>query len=154
NYYPQIIGHSVYIHFNDFLGTVLTTQGRQVQGPHGRPLATLPSNTINLPVVNQDTALNTVAVVQPITDLLKFRQGVKIAQADEQIAQAQMEKGTRELHSGVDQLYWGLLAAQRIRAGAQAAVTGTEPLAKTGNLEARTALVEGKQALAEVSNQI
>jgi outer membrane protein TolC len=118
------------------------------------PLATFPSNAINLPVLNQDTALNTVAVVQPITDLLKVRQGVKIAQADEGIAQAQLEKGTRELLSGVEQLYWGLLAAQRIRAGAQAAVAGTEPLAQTGDLEARTALVEGQQALQEVSNQV
>ena len=78
----------------------------------------------------------------------------KIARADEQIAQAQLEKGTRELLSGVEQLYWGLLAAQRIRAGAQAAVAGVEPLARTGSLEARTALVEGKQGLLEVSNQI
>jgi hypothetical protein len=30
--------------------------------------------------------------LQPITDLLKVRQGVKIAQADEQIAQAQLDK--------------------------------------------------------------
>ena len=153
-YFPQIIGQSVYMHFNDDLGTVLTTQGRTVRGPRGRPLVTFPSTTINLPVVNQDTALNTIAVVQPITDLLKVRQGVKIARADEQIAQAQLEKGTRELLSGVEQLYWGLLAAERIRGGAQAAVAGVEPLARTGSLEARTALVEGKQGLLEVSNQI
>src|SRR5262249_54853743 len=106
------------------------------------------------PVLNQDTAFTTVAAVQPITDLLKVRQGVKIARADEQIAAAQRDKGTRELLSGVEQLYWGLLAAQRIRAGASAAVVGTEELARTGNLEARTALVEGKQGLQEVSNQI
>src|SRR5438876_9701425 len=154
NYFPQIIGQSVYMHFNDDLGTVLTTQGRTVRGPRGRPLATFPSTAINLPVLNQDTALNTLAVVQPITDLLKVRQGVKIARADEQIAQAQLEKGTGELLSGVEQLYWGLLAAERIRAGAQAAVAGVEPLARTGSLEARTALVEGKQGLLEVSNQI
>jgi outer membrane protein TolC len=92
--------------------------------------------------------------VQPLTDLLKVRQGVKIAQADEQIAQAQLEKGTRELLLGVEQLYWGLLAAQRIRAGASGAVAGAEELARTGDLAARTALVEGKQALLEVSNQI
>ncbi len=154
NYFPQIVGQSVYVHFNDDLGTVLTTQGRTVRGPRGRPLATFPSTTIDLPVMNQETALNTVAVVQPITDLLKVRQGVKIARADEQMAQAQMEKGTRELLSGVEQLFWGLMAAQRIRAGAEAAVAGAEPLAKTGNLEARTALVEGKQGLQEVSNQV
>ena len=154
NYFPQIIGQSVYLRFNDNLGTVLTTPGRTVQGPFGRPLATFPSTTLDLPVLNQNTALNAVEVVQPITDLLKVRQGVKLARADEQIAQAQREKGTRELLGGVEQLFWGLLAAQRIRAGAVAAVAGTEPLAKTGNLEARTALVEGKQALQEVSNQI
>jgi outer membrane protein TolC len=153
-YFPQIIGQSVYLHFNDFLGTVLTTQGRTVQGPRGVPLVTFPSTARDVAVVNQDTALNNLAVVQPLTDLLKVRQGVKIARADEQIAQAQLEKGTRELLSGVEQLYWGLLTVQRIRAGAEAAVAGTEPLAKTGNLEARTALVEGKQALQAVSDQV
>jgi outer membrane protein TolC len=153
-YFPQIIGNTIYFHFNDDLGTVLTTQGRHVVGPRGRPLGTIPSFAINLPVVNQDTTLTTIAAVQPITDLLKVRQGVKIARADEQIAAAQRDKGTRELLSGVEQLYWGLLVAQRIRAGAATAVAGTEELARTGNLEARTALVEGKQALQEVSNQI
>jgi outer membrane protein TolC len=37
NFFPQIIGQSVYMHFNDDLGTVLTTQGRTVRGPRGRP---------------------------------------------------------------------------------------------------------------------
>jgi outer membrane protein TolC len=153
-YFPQIIGQSVYLHFNDDLGTVLTTQGRHVIGPRGQPLGVLPSFAINLPVINQDTALTNIAAVQPLTDLLKVRQGVKIARADEQIAQAQLDKGTRELLSGVQQLYWGLLIAQRIRAGAAAAVAATEPLAKMGSLDARTALVEGRQALQEVSNQV
>ncbi len=153
NYFPQVIGQSVYLHFNDFLGSVLTT-GRTVRGPRGRALLTIPSNTINAAVVNQETAVNNLAVVQPLTDLFKVKQGVKIAQADEQIAQAQLDKGTRELVSGAEQLFWGLLAVQRIRAGAQAAVTGTEPLAKTGSLEARTALVEARQALQEVTDQV
>jgi len=154
NYFPQVVGTSVYYHFDNDLGSVLTTAGRTVSGPRGTPLKTIPSMTIDLPVINQNTAVNMVTVAQPLTDLLKVRQGVKIARADEQIAQAQMEKGTRELMIGVEQLFWGLIAAQRIGAGAAAAVAGTEPLAKTGNLEARTALVEGKQALQEVSNQI
>jgi outer membrane protein TolC len=125
-----------------------------VTGPRGTPLVNLPSLAINAAVVNQDTTVTNIAAVQPLTDLLKVRQGVKIAQADEQIAQAQLDKGTRALLSGVEQLYWGLLAAQRIRAGAAAAVAGAEQLARTGDLTARTALVEGKQGLLEVSNQI
>jgi outer membrane protein len=153
-YFPQIIGNEVYSHFNSDLGTVLATKGRTVKGPKGTPLATLPANAINVSVLNQDTAFTTVAALQPITDLLKVRQGVKIAQADQQIAQAQLEQGRRELLSGVEQLFWGLLTAQRLRAGALAAAGGIEALAKTGNLEARTALVEGQQALQQVSNQI
>jgi outer membrane protein TolC len=154
SYFPQIMGSTVYFHFNDDLGTVLTTPGRHVVGPAGTPLANLPSLAVNVPVVNENTTLSYIAAVQPLTDLLKVRQGVKLAVADQQIAQAQLEKGTRELLSGVEQLFWGLLAAQRIRAGALAAAEGIEALAKTGNLEARTALVEGRQALQDVSNQI
>jgi outer membrane protein TolC len=154
SYFPQINGSVVYFHFNDALGTVLTTQGRTVSGPRGRPLVTFPSNAIDLPVLNQNTTLSMVTAIQPITDLLKVRQGVKIARADEGIAQAQMEQGRRELISGVQQLFWGLLAAQRIRADMFPGAAAVEQLAKTGNLEARMALVEGKQAVQEVSNQI
>ncbi|HLN31172.1 MAG TPA: TolC family protein [Gemmataceae bacterium] len=154
NYFPQIIGQSVYMHFNDDLGTVLSAGGRTITGPLGRPLITFPATAVNVAVVNQDSAVNTIAAVQPITDLLKVRQGVKVARADEQIAQAQMEKATRELLSGVEQLFWGILVAQKIQAGAQIAVGGAEELAKTKLPEARIALVEAKQGLQEVSSQL
>jgi outer membrane protein TolC len=153
-YFPQIFGQSIYLHFNDDLGTVLTTRGRHIVGPRGNTILNVPSVAVNLPVINQETAVNTIATLQPITDLLKVRQGVRIAQADEGIAQAQLEKGTRELISGVEQLYWGLLIAQKIRAGAEDAIARTEPLAQAGNLEAREAVVEGKQAVQQVTSQI
>ncbi len=154
NYFPQVIGSSVYFHFNDDLGNVITAGGRTVQGPRGRPLGTLPLATFDVPLLQQDSSVSMVTAVQPITDLLKVRAGVAIARADEHIAEAQLERGTRELLAGVEQLYWGLLAAQRIRGGTVIAVRGAEFLAKTGNLEARLALVQGKQGLQEVENQI
>jgi hypothetical protein len=43
-----------------------------------------------------------LAVRESLTDLLKVRQGVKIAQADVQIARAEVEKGIRDLVSGVE----------------------------------------------------
>jgi outer membrane protein TolC len=153
-YFPQINGLEMYFHFNDDLGTVLSGGGRTVTGPKGTPLLTFPPFAVNVPVLNQDTNLTLLLAVQPITDLLKVRQGVRIARADEQIAQAQMDKGRRELISGVEQLFWGILTAQRIRAGALAAAGGIEAMAKTGNLEARTAQVEAQQALQQVSHQI
>jgi len=91
--------------------------------------------------------------VQPLTDLLKVRHGVKIAQADVQIAQAQEEEGIRKVASGVEQLYWGLLAVRRIQAGAAEGLQGAEMIAKTGLLEARTALVEARQAVQQVDKE-
>src|SRR5207248_2868657 len=90
----------------------------------------------------------------PITALLKVRQGVVIGKADEQIAQAQHEKAARAVLVGTEQLYWGLLAATQIRAGAQAAVAATEPMAATGLLDAKTALVEGRQAVQAAEAQV
>jgi outer membrane protein TolC len=106
-YFPQVIGTSVYFHFNDDLGTVITTPGRHVIGPRGRPIVGIPSLTIDAAVLNQDTSFSTIAAVQPLTALLKVRAGVKAARADEEIAQAQLDKGRRELLSGTEQLFWG-----------------------------------------------
>jgi outer membrane protein TolC len=154
DYFPKVTATELYMHFNNFLGTVLTTQGRTVTGPRGGPLLAFPSNSVNAAVLQQDTSFFTISAVQPLTDLLKVRQGVKIAQADQQIAQAELEKGIRDLVSGVEQLYWGLLAAQRIRAGAAQGVRDAELLAKKAGLEGRTALVEAQQGLQQVDKQV
>jgi outer membrane protein TolC len=154
DYFPKVTGTALYMHFNDDLGTVLATQGRHVTGPRGTPLLTFPATVINVAVFNQDTSYAVVNVLQPITDLLKVRQGVRIAVADQHIAQAEWEKGVRTLVSGVEQLYWGILAARRLRAGAVEGVRGAELLAKTKTLEARTALVEAKQGLEQVDKQL
>ena len=125
-------------------------------GPKGVPLANLPALAINLPVLNQDTTMTTVFAVQPLTALLKVRAGVRAARADEQIAQAQLDKGRRELVSGTEQLFWGLIAVHRIRAGALAAVAGAEKLAGAPGapVEVRLALAEARQGLQQVDNQL
>jgi outer membrane protein TolC len=154
DYFPKVAGSVFYLHFNDDLGTVLTAGGRTVVGPRGRALFTFPVTSISESVLNQDSSYVIVTAVQPLTDLLKVRQGVKIAQADEQIARAQLEGGIRKLVSGVEQLYWGILAVRRIRAGALQGVQGAELLAKTQTLEARTALVEARQGLQDADKQL
>ena len=146
DYFPKIIGNTVYLHFSDPLGTVVSTQGRPILG--------ISPQTKAVNVLNQDTSFTNVAVLQPITDLLKVRQGVRIAQADEQIAQAQLEKGMRELLSDMEQLYWGLLATQRIRAGVIEGYSGAQQLAQLGTVETRTAFLEARQALQQVNVQL
>jgi outer membrane protein len=146
DFFPKITGNTVFLHFSDALGTVVTTQGR--------PRLGMPPRDIAANVVNQNTEVTNIVLVQPITDLLKVQDGVRIAKADEQIAQAQLEKGTRELLSDVDQLYWGLLAALKIRAGVLEGYRGAEKLAQLGTVEVRTALLEAKQGLQQVDVQV
>jgi outer membrane protein TolC len=154
DYFPQIIGASVMFHFNDDLGSVLQFGGKNFHGPLGNTFLTVPAATTAIPLVDQNSAFTTISAVQPLTALLKVRQGVKIARADEGIAQAQMEQGQRELLSGVEQLFWGLLAAQRIQAGAVQGVAGAEELVKAGFPEGKLALVEAKQGLQQVESQV
>jgi outer membrane protein len=149
DYFPKVIGGVLYLHFNDQLGRVLTTQGRTFG-----PLLTFPPTSLEAAAFQQNSTFTTINAIQPITDLLKVRQGVKIAQADEQIAKAEQERGIRGLVSGAEQLYWGLLAARRIQKGAAEGVRGAEMLAQTGTLEGRTALVEARQALQQVEKQV
>jgi outer membrane protein TolC len=156
NYFPQIVGSVVYFRFNDDLGTVLTTPGRHVVGPKGVPLANLPSLAINVPVANENSAVSMITAVQPLTALLKVRAGVTAARAAEGIAQAELDKGRRELVSGTEQLFWGILAVQRIRAGALEAVRAGEMLAKdpAAPVEVRLALAEARQGLQQAEAQL
>jgi outer membrane protein TolC len=154
DYFPKILGDIGYLHFDRPLGTVVTVPGFNIAGPAGASLLSTPGNTVTANVFEENSYTSTLMAAQPITALLKVRQGVKIARADEQIAQAQLEQGARALAAGVDQLYWGLVAAQRIRAGTLVAVAGAEQLAKLGTVEARSALLEARQGLQAVENQI
>jgi outer membrane protein TolC len=143
NYFPQVLGNGVYMHFNEPQGSVLTTRGR-----------IFAAQSVAVNVINEDMTFVALMAVQPITDLLKVRQGVRLALADEQIAQAQLEKGVRELLSGVEQLYWGILAVKRIKTGTLAVIQGIEPLAKAGNIQARIALLEAQQGLGQAEAQL
>jgi outer membrane protein TolC len=73
NYFPQIIGASVYTHFNDDLGEVLQFKGKTFRGPLDKTFLTIPSNTVAVALTLQDNVFTTINVVQPITDLLKVR---------------------------------------------------------------------------------
>jgi outer membrane protein TolC len=142
-YLPKVIGSYTYLHFDQPLGQILTTKG-----------IVLPQ-TIPINVIRQDLGIGAVVAAQPLTGLLKVRQGVKAALADEASAQAQRDKAIRLLTSGTTQLYWGVLAATRIQSGAQAAVAGGEKMvAAVGSLEAKAALLEARQALQAVDAQV
>jgi outer membrane protein TolC len=142
DYYPKLFAGFTGFHFDAPLGRVLT--------PGLLPLAPIAVN-----VVNQDLGVTTMTAVQPITALLKVRQGTIVAEADEQIARSQAEQADRAIASGVEQLYFGLLAANRILAGAQTAAAAAQHMgpALASSTAARIAGVEAKQAIQAVSSQ-
>lgn len=154
DYFPKVSANAMYFHFNDDLGTVLAVRSRSLTTSKGRTLATFPGGVTEVNVLNQDSSFVQIGAVQPLTDIFKIRQGVKIAQADEQIARAQQQQGIRDLASGVEQLYWGLLAVRKLQAGATASAGQAEAMAQTKTLDARLALVEAKQGLQQINKQV
>jgi outer membrane protein TolC len=147
DYLPKVFGNVTYLHFNDDLGTVLSA-GRG-------PLGILPPITKTVAVVNQDTTVVSLLAAQPITKLILVNAAVQIARADTDAAQAQLDKGTREVLSGVAQAYHGLVGALRIQAALEAQVKLLDEVLQAKPLPAlRVALVEAKQGLAQVRGQV
>ncbi len=149
DYFPKLLGSAYYFHFNDNLGKVVTI-------PSG-PLGLLPigGSTLAASVLNQNSTISTVLVAQPITKLIAVNAAVQIARADEKAAQAQSDKGTRDLLSGVTQAYHGLLGAQRIQAALELQVKLLEQLlALKPVAELRIASVEARQGLVQVRGQV
>jgi outer membrane protein TolC len=149
DYLPKVLGNVTYFHFNDDLGSVVTIQ-------RGRLGILSPgTRTINAAVLNENTALSTILVAQPITKLIAVNAAVQVARADENIAQAKADQGTRDLLSGVAQAYYGLVGALRIQAALQLQQQVLEQLlAAKPAPELRIALVEVRQGLVEIGGQI
>jgi outer membrane protein TolC len=147
DYLPKIFGNVTYLHFNDDLGTVLTA-GRG-------PLGIVPPISKFVAVYSQDTTIASVVAAQPLTKLILVNAGVQIAKADTDAAQAQLDKGTREVLSGVAQAYHGLVGALRIQNALALQVKLLEEVLQAKPLPPlRVALVEAKQGLAQVRGQV
>ncbi len=172
DYFPKLLGSAAYLRFNDDLGSVVATRERTLGGatigPGGViqvPTVTVPGRSISTAVLNQDTAFGSLMVVQPITKLIGVSALVDIARADVGIAAAQLDQGQRQLLSGINQAYYGLLAARQIVGALQLQAQALDPLVKMNpapalrlaQLELRQGLVEAqKQAdeLADLMNQL
>jgi outer membrane protein TolC len=141
DFFPKLLGLATYVHFNDDLGTVLTLDRLNQQA--------------NVNVVNQDTALGMMMVAQPITKLIAVDAAVSLARADVGIARAQMDQGAGELLSGVAQLHYGIVAAQKIKSALALQIKmGEQLLPPNPPPQARLALLEARKGLVEANSQI
>src|SRR5262249_34135843 len=121
-----------------------------------------PGTPIAVRAVNQDSNLFSITLVQPITKLIAVNAAVQLARADAQIAQAQLDKGTKDLLSGVAQAYHGMYGAQRIevaptlqtRVAAQLAQTNSDPEIGVGMTEPQQGLLQVRSQITELPEQL
>jgi outer membrane protein TolC len=106
-------------------------------------------------VINQDAALSTVLIAQPITKLIAVNALVQIDRADENVAKAKLDKGAKEILSAVTQVYYGLVGARRIQTALELQGTMLEQaVAAQPTPDLRINLVEVRQGLVQVQGQV
>ena len=156
DYFPKALGNVSYMHFNQDLGSVVTIE-------RGKLGILQPGiSTFSVAALNQNSTLSSVMLAQPITKLIAVNAAVQIARADQASAQAQLDKGMRDLLSGVAQAYYGLVGLQRIQAALelqvgmmeQFAAAKPSPELRIGILEARQGLLETRSQAQELNDQL
>ena len=121
-------------------------------------LGPVPSKNLNVAQGSPDTVLVRTQIAQPLTQLLKIREGERAARADERVSQADLEGLREQIALSVRQLYYGLLTTQfdrnvaleQVRV-AEDQATESETEVRRGQIlevsltEARTKVLEAKQ---------
>lgn len=151
DYFPKIGSTFLNLHFNKFMGKQFA-----VTGPGG--------NTVTgaVPLLGKDLTLITVTAVQPITPLLKVREAVDLARADENIARAKADMSPAMTASAVEKNYFDLLVARREMAVAQAKVRHARAkrlIASNGPVtvdfeESKAALLEAEKELLQSTDKV
>jgi outer membrane protein TolC len=154
NYFPQVSNTSTFSRLTN-TDIVQFSQGSFGTFPG---LGALPSTNLKVAQGTQDKFLVRTEVVQPLTQLLKIREGERAARADEQASRADLEGLREQIALSVRQLYYGLLTTQFDRnvaleqvrvAEEQAAESETEvrrgEILEVSLTEARTKVLEAKQ---------
>jgi len=102
DYFPKIGSEFFNLHFNKFLGQRFELANRSRE----------------LPLLAKNITFFTTTVIQPVTPLLKVHQAVRIARADEAIAEAKATQMLAQVAANIETLYFRLLVAQRRQADA------------------------------------
>jgi outer membrane protein TolC len=108
DYYPQVSNSSTYtrltetdvLHFSE--GSFGTFPG----------LGSLPSKNLTIAQGDPNEILVRTQVAQPVTQLLRIREGERVARADEQASRDDLEGLREHIALAVRQLYYGLITSQ------------------------------------------
>jgi multidrug efflux pump subunit AcrB len=130
-------------------------------------LGPFPTQSIVFDQGSNTILLANTTLSQPLTQLFKIREGIRVAAANQRITEADLRKAEDEVVLGVHQLYFGLLAASK-QAGALEAriVADRETLREAGEavragnalevavIGGRASLLKSRQSLLAAENLV
>jgi outer membrane protein TolC len=152
-----------------------------LMGISDRELVTIPTGALGtvpglgpfpLQNITFDQGSNTILLAnttlsQPLTQLFKIKEGVRLAAANRRITEAELRKAEDDVVLGVHQLYFGLLAASKQVGALQAQIVAAqEALREAGDavragnalevtaIGARASLLKSRQSLLAAENQV
>ena len=156
DYFPHLSNYTWYMGFSD---------SNVVSIPFG--LLPLPVEQAAAGQGSSTLFLNGTVLSQPVTQIVKIHEAAGIARADQKVSEADAAKAKNEVVYAVHQLYYGLLVAKARKAAAQAGLSAAREnlreaenalvarnLLEVGAIEARTALLQNRQALLAADVQI
>lgn len=127
----------------------------------------IPKSPIRIEQGGDNLFLTGTTLGQPLTQLLKIRQGHRIAQLDEALASNDLKKAENEIALKVHEIYFAVLISQRQRralelqvAAAEEKLRDSQRAVQTGNalevaeIGSRANLLERRHALLALENQI
>ncbi|UHG89261.1 TolC family protein [Spirosoma oryzicola] len=136
--YPLIVANGMYT-YNGVTQDLTLPRGSISVLPGATPIP-LPQQDLTLFRAKHHLFLGNVLAYQPISLLGKIKDGIKVAQADVDLANTQVSQAELAIRQGVEKLYFGLLIAQKQQQQALATIALTQ--AKLYDLE--SALLAGK----------
>jgi outer membrane protein TolC len=155
DYFPHIKNESTALHVTALEGVVIPA-GALSQGSSGGPI---PTETLNIGQGASSTYTSGTGLIQPITQLFKVHAGVRVAEADTQIARLNATDATDSIALLVHKLFYEILTRQMelaaadesVKAGQVEEAESTQAVADGKSLEvaslaSRASLLQQEQA--------
>ncbi|MCX6215695.1 TolC family protein [Spirosoma sp.] len=136
--YPLVVANGSYT-YNGVTRDLTLPRGSIGVLPGATPIP-LPQQDLTLFKAKHNLFFGNVLAYQPISQLGKIKDGIKVAETDVALAKTQVSQAELAVRQGVEKLYFGLLIAQRQQQQVQTTIELTQ--AKLYDVE--SALLAGK----------
>ncbi|KAA6438022.1 TolC family protein [Dyadobacter flavalbus] len=136
--YPYVLANGLYA-YNGITRDLTLPRGSIGVLPGTTPIP-LPQKDLTLFEARHNLFLGNVMAIQPISQIGKIKEGIKVARTDAALARTQVGQAERAIRQGVEKLFIGLLIAQK----GQQQIQATIELTQSKLYDIESALLAGK----------